>query len=123
MALDEYRAAMPSPEGYESCVPLAWPTSRNLADQTREMGLSVGDTIIGRAGDDDGAWWHEERLTLLWVGKSAAAFRVERRGKHGPKWTDDGEASNWTLDARKWFLANDEAETRRASEPRGPNKI
>jgi len=109
MALDEYRAAMPWPEGYGSCVPLAWPTSRNPADQTREMGLSVGDTIIGREGDDDGAWWHEERLTLLWVGKSAAVFRVQRRGKHGPKWTDDGEeASNWTLNARKWFLANDQ---------------
>lgn len=110
MALDEYRAAMPAPEGYEKNDPLPWPTTRNLADQIREMGLQIGDTIIGREGDDDGIWWHEERLTLLWVGKSAAVFRVERREKNAPKWKDDGEASNWTLDARKWFLANDQGE-------------
>ena len=101
----EYWANMPIPEGYQSAEPLPFPQSyRHAAMQCHEMGVGTGDTIVGREGDEDGSWWNETRLTLLWAGQTAAAFRVERRSDSQPEWREDGEATNWTLNSRKWFL-------------------
>lgn len=97
---------MPIPEGFENAEHLSFPKSMPLAAQIREMGINLGDTIVGREGDKEGTWWNETRLTLLWAGQTAAAFRIARRNKGVPSWHEEGEATNWTLDARKWFLAN-----------------
>ena len=102
----DWFASQPCAEGYESAQPLPHPKSGGAAGQCREMGVTVGDTIVGREGDSKGTWWNETRLTLLWAGQSAAAFRVERRNKGVPTWRDDGEAADWTLNSRKWYLAN-----------------
>ncbi len=112
LSVEDYRAAMPSPEGFEHADHLPFPKSMQLAAQIREMGIKLGDTIIGREGNKEGTWWNETRLTLLWAGQTAAAFRIARRNRGVPTWNEDGEATNWTLDARKWFLANDKADPR-----------
>ena len=106
LSVDDYRAAMPCAEGFENTDHLPFPKSMPLASQIREMGINLGDTIVGREGDKEGTWWSETRLTLLWAGQTAAAFRIARRNKGVPTWHEEGEATNWTLDARKWFLAN-----------------
>lgn len=103
-SVEDYRATMVCAEGFENAAHLPFPESRALAKQIREMGIVVGQTIVGREGDAEGKWWSESRLTLLWVGETDAVFRLSRRNNSLPAWRDDGEASNWTLDSRKWFL-------------------
>lgn len=85
------------PAGFESETPLPRPRCVSCAAQVREMGLSVGDVIVGREYD------FEAELTVLFVGKQVAAFKVRRR-KTGEKWRDEGESGNWCLDSRRWFL-------------------
>ena len=99
---------MPCAEGFENATHLPFPKSMPLASQIHEMGIKLGDNIVGREGDKEGTWWSEKRLTLLWVGQTAAVFRVATRNKSVPTWHEVGEAANWTLDSRKWFLANPE---------------
>lgn len=106
LCCSDWFASQPCAEGYESAKPLPQPKSRDAARQCREMGLKVGDTIIGREGDKAGRWFNETKLTLLFVGEQVAAWKVTRRNNSLPKWRDDGEAANWTLDCRKWYLAN-----------------
>jgi hypothetical protein len=106
LSVDDYRAAMPCAGGFENAEHLPFPKSMSLAPQIHEMGIKLGDNIVGREGDKEGTWWSEKRLTLLWVGQTATVFWVATRNKSLPKWNEVGEAANWTLDSRKWFLAN-----------------
>jgi hypothetical protein len=46
------------------------PKSINHADQCREMGIQVGDTIEGR--EEGKGWFHEARMTLKWLGDNVA---------------------------------------------------
>lgn len=76
------------------------------ADQARELGLQVGDTIEGR--EECGTYWHEARLTLLWLGKAVAVWRVTERGTGSCRtsapgeWSEPEESADWTLDCRAW---------------------
>lgn len=70
------------------------------AEQIRQMGLAVGDTIEGR--EEHGIWWEDSRLTLLWLGEQVAVWRVESRAKSQPEWQDYGEGLNWDLSCRRW---------------------
>ena len=93
-------------------VRLGCPHGDNCADEARELGLKVGDIIRGKEGGND--WWNEARLTLLWIGDSVCVWRKQWRNKAGPSagWYDEGEAANWTLSCREWFLeTNAEADT------------
>jgi hypothetical protein len=112
LSVDDYRAAMPCAEGFENAEHLPFPKSMPLASQIHEMGINLGDTIVGREGDKEGTCWSEKRLTLLWVGQTAAVFWVATRNKSVPTWNEVGEAANWTLDSRKWFLTNAQGEPR-----------
>lgn len=103
LSCGDWFASLPCAEGYEAAQPLPQPKAHDAAKQCLEMGLKVGDTIIGRGG---ASWFYETKLTLLFVGEQVAAWKVTRRNNSLPKWRDDGEAANWTLDARKWYLAN-----------------
>lgn len=91
------------PEGHESATPLKKPTSADPAAQTREMGLKVGQTIIGRE-----TWsgsWREDKLKLVWRGASVAVFESWVRFRHEPNsWRYDGEKATWKLNWREWFL-------------------
>jgi hypothetical protein len=73
----------------------------NTADQCRQMGLSVGDTITGREHGPRGRW-HEARLTLLWIGQKECMWLVQDRTNALPVWTEPQEEGNWTLDCRRW---------------------
>ena len=103
---ERYFESLPCAEGYGAEQPLPLPKSRETADQCREMGLKVGDTIIGREGRGD--WFNETKLTLLFMGQQTAAWKVARRSDSLPKWRDDGESANFTLSCRKWYLVKPE---------------
>ena len=71
-----------------------------VADQCRELGLQVGDTIEGHEGGN--GWWNTTRLTLLWLGETEAAWRVTDRSSSRAEWSEPREATNWTLSCRDW---------------------
>jgi hypothetical protein len=72
----------------------------SAAEQIKALGLVVGDTIFGR--EEHGRYWHEARLTLLWVGEELAVWREQSRCQDEPEWQDMGEVSDWSLDCRQW---------------------
>lgn len=78
------------------------PRSLDGAAQCRELGLAVGDTLVGRETYSTGAWT-EAKLTLLWVGAELAVWKVQRRSNVKPHWRVSGEQSNWTLNCRDWY--------------------
>lgn len=82
-------------------IPLKTPRSISVAAQCREMGITVGDTIIGRKSFDDGDW-HETKLTLLFAGAREALWKVWRRNKKQPRWKSRGESADWSLECRPW---------------------
>ena len=92
---------------------LAKPRCRTAAGQCRQMGLKVGDTIIGREDYNNGNW-SEAKLTLLFVGKEEAVWKVMRRSNTAPRWRTSGEDSCWTLDCRQWWLVVPNASLRGA---------
>lgn len=73
----------------------------NTADQCRALGLKVGDTIEGR--EEDGSYWHEARLTLLWIGEEVAVWSASTRSNFYPAWSAPEEGDDWTLDDRDWY--------------------
>ena len=75
--------------------------SREPAGQCRELGIAVGDTIIG-SEHGAGAYWHEARLTLLWLGESVAVWSTQERTNESPDWSAPHEESNWVLYCRQW---------------------
>ena len=79
------------------------PRDRSTAKQCRQMGIKVGDTIIGRETYSNGHW-SEAKLTLLFAGKDEAVWKVMRRSHDKPRWRSTGEQSNWTLECREWWL-------------------
>lgn len=80
--------------------------ARYVADQAREMGLKVGDMIVGRegGGDPETGWWQEQRLTLLYLGEQCCVWKSEWRNKALSAFRDDGESANWSLTCRDWYL-------------------
>jgi hypothetical protein len=80
--------------------PLITPHSSCTADQCREMGLAVGDTIEGR--ESYGGHWNESRLTVLFIGQEVAVFNEHEHNDLQPDWVDHGETANWTLNCREW---------------------
>lgn len=72
----------------------------SVADQCRALGLNVGDTIEGTEGGD--GWWNTTRLTLLWVGETAAMWRATDCSSSRPQWSEPREAASWTLSCRDW---------------------
>jgi hypothetical protein len=98
-----------TPDATKHCgilVPLPRPKTRHAADQAREMGLRVGDVIVGRegGGDPQTGWWSESRLRLLYLGKQCCVWKAEVSRKLHPEFRDEGEATNWTLAHRDWYL-------------------
>lgn len=78
------------------------PEPGSTADHCKQLGLSVGDTIFGREEGGVG-YWHEAKLTLLWVGCEEAVWRVEERSESWPEWrVTDRESGDWCLTAREW---------------------
>jgi hypothetical protein len=96
------------------------PSSRHVADQAREMGLKVGDVIVGREGGGDpvNGWWKEQRLTLKYIGEQCCVWKVEWSNKAITEFRDDGESANWTLSCRDWYLVrpNDPSSATRPAE-------
>lgn len=84
-------------------VKLKCPRHGDTAKQCREMGIDVGNIIVGRESWADGGW-SEARLTLLFLGKSVAVWSVKKRNNTNPRWRSDGECGNWTLRYRQWEL-------------------
>jgi len=91
------------PQDLENETPLKRPTAQDAASQTREMGLKIGETIIGRE-----TWpgsWREDKLKLIWRGASVAVFENwVRFNYNGNNWRYDGEKATWKLHWRDWFL-------------------
>jgi hypothetical protein len=86
--------------------PLPKPLCRYVADQVRELGLQIGDVIVGREGsDEDGyrPWWNENRLTLKYIGNQLCVWDLERRSDLHQTFTLKKEESNWNLTCREWY--------------------
>ena len=73
----------------------------SAAEQARALGLVVGDTIEGREEGPRG-YWHEAKLTLLWLGDEVAVWSVTERSRARPNWSEPEESANWTLECRQW---------------------
>lgn len=80
---------------------LDMPHSGSSAEQAREMGIALGDTIEGKEHYHDGTWT-DARLQLAWIGETVAVWLVWRRSSSTPEWRYTGEQANWTLDGRRW---------------------
>lgn len=79
------------------------PKSQTTADQVRELGLSVGDVIVGR--ENRGHEWSDTELTLLFIGKEVAVFSERNRSSvEGviSKWSKPKESASWNLQFRDW---------------------
>ena len=77
----------------------------STADQCRELGIKVGDTIIGRQITNpttEPPFWHEAKLKLLWIGETNAVWSVQTRIHLNPEWLEPYEDGAWTLDCRRW---------------------
>jgi len=83
-------------------IPLKKPVAQDAASQTREMGLKIGDTIVGREIWPGG--WREDKLKLIWRGATVAVFERWSHSRSFPEWSYQGEETNWTLNCREWFL-------------------
>lgn len=85
--------------------------ANSCAAQCRQMGIVVGDTIVGRETYSTGQW-SEAKLTAIFIGKEECVFETMRRSNDSPRWHGDGESSNWTLECRDWYKLRPNAETR-----------
>ena len=86
--------------------------SSNVADQCREFGLVVGDTIEGRQEYEfrGKKCWNEVRLTLIWIGQIAAAWMHSERNNHTRvNWSEPVETVAWDLSDRIWRKLEKEA--------------
>lgn len=92
----------------DGMTPLIKPKSHRTAEQCREMGLSVGDTIQGR--EECGQYWSESRLTVVFIGEDLAVFKEQTRDDEHPFWEDCGESADWTLNFRQWYKVTPEAD-------------
>lgn len=91
------------PEDHEHKTPIKRPTSADAASQTRQMGLKIGETIIGRETWPGG--WRQDKLKLVWRGASVAVFENWHMiDRDYPIWRYEGEKSTWKLNWREWFL-------------------
>jgi len=82
------------------------PRWKPVAEQARDMGIKVGDIIVGRegGGEAETGWWREQRLTLIYMGEQCCVWKSEWRSKSLPIFYDKGESTSWTLDSRDWYL-------------------
>jgi hypothetical protein len=76
-----------------------------VANQCRAMGLRVGDIIDGTARE--GARWHRARLTLLWLGRTEAAWEMTECSDRKPAWSSPRESVDWDLSQRDWSRVAD----------------
>lgn len=73
----------------------------NSADQARELGLKVGDTIQSREAARGGRFgWHDARITLLWIGTTNTVWIASGRIRR--PWSVPYESANWDLHDREW---------------------
>lgn len=82
----------------------------STADECRALGLRIGDTIFGREEGGRG-YWHEARLTLLWLGEEEAMWRVQTRSSQRAEWSEPEEAGDWMLGCRDWRKVDSVAES------------
>ena len=82
--------------------------AKTVAEQVREMGLSVGDVIVGREalGRPNEDRWQEHRLELLYIGAECCAWKVAWRNHDHPEFIHRGESANWKLHWRRWRLVS-----------------
>jgi hypothetical protein len=73
----------------------------DTARECQQLGINVGDNIVGRETYASGGW-SEARLTLLWVGRRIAVWRVRERTSEKRRWGPAEESSMWTLRYRTW---------------------
>jgi len=95
----------PSPSGVDPrrLVFLGRGTGRTHADEIKSLGLKVGDVIRGK--EEVGNWWHEVRLSVVWVGEKEVVYRKQWGSSYLPDgWCSDGETANFTLSCRDYFL-------------------
>ena len=71
-----------------------------FADQARELGLKVGDTIQGR--EEAGKGWSEARITLLWLGMIHTIWIVSGSTNLARCWSCPYESVSWDLHTRDW---------------------
>jgi len=94
----------PNPEDYKNSILQQLKRPKyiiNVAEQAREMGIKVGDVIVGREGGDD--WWQEQRLKLVYLGKKCCVWETEWRSNQEPNFRPAIEECSWDLSCRDWY--------------------
>ena len=71
------------------------------ANQCRNWGLKVGDTIVGRE-EDSYHGWNEAKLTVLWIGENEVMFSEKTRTVDQRRWSGATETADWGLNYRDW---------------------
>lgn len=79
--------------------------AHSCADQCREMGLVVGDVIVGRE-EHSGGKWSEAELTVIFIGQDVVVFSQRTRSFLAEEWINFGESGNWMLYFRDWYKIN-----------------
>jgi hypothetical protein len=96
-------------------IPLGVGKGNTQAEQVKSLGLRVGDIIRGKEDAAASRFWHEVRLTVLWIGAEKVIYRKQWRSSRMPEaWLDTGEVSNFTLTCREYFLETAMDETSNA---------
>ena len=89
--------------GQSQLILLGRGSGKTHADEIKSLGLKVGDTIMGKEGGN--GWWHEVRLTVLWIGAKEVVYQKQWRANHHPDaWHDDSETANFTLSCREYYF-------------------
>ncbi len=70
------------------------------AAQSRQLGLEIGDVIVGREGTS--VRWGETKLKLLARTRECCIWNVWSRTSGNPTWRNEGEDVDWDLSFRHW---------------------
>ena len=79
----------------------------NHAEEAKSLGLKPGDIVRGEEESCSSCmcWWHEVRLTVIWIGETQAVYRKQWRSQRHPgEWIDHGEVANFSLSCREYYL-------------------
>ncbi len=73
--------------------------------QVAELGLKIGDTIVGKETYYNETGWNECKLLLVAVTSQTAVWREWIRTNRDPEWQErPREATGWNLEHRDWRL-------------------
>jgi hypothetical protein len=78
------------------------PRPASPAAQSRQLGLEIGDVIVGREVFGADRMWFEAKLQLLARTREHCIWKVWTRNRDDLRWRSEGEDACWDLHWRHW---------------------